>query len=330
MADLSRVLYGSHIRTVELSKSLNIHLINSSTKTRWLKYVKATPTIMRHKDVLLFGSRGRFFDTIFFRAMRAYGARITYDVADLPHLQNFYFWGGAIDERLARRFHSLVNLAEILIFVSPSAPNLSEPHALRDKKTIIVPNASNPDFFVPIPRRQKTKIILYVGGYAVARGVDDLVAAFNVVKKTRADVRLRLVGVNMLSTFVSERVSVEKDKTYRDMPKVYGESYACIIPHRRNPYMDAALPVKLFDTMAAARPVIVTDCVEVKRLVEEEKCGLVARTNPDSLAEAIGYLVENPLIAQEMGVRGRKAVLDRHSWKHRAQTIKEGLRNLEP
>jgi glycosyltransferase involved in cell wall biosynthesis len=188
-----------------------------------------------------------------------------------------------------------------------------------------VPNAADPSFFKATSLQTNIKTLLYVGGYASARGVDDLVTAFNILKKKYLDIRLRLVGANMPLKFKSDRTSVERDKTYKDMPKVYAESYLCIVPHKRNPYMDAALAVKLFDAMASARPMVVTDCVETKRLVEKEKCGLAAHDNSSSLAEAMEYLILNPQIAKEMGNRGRDAVVKRHSWKHRAEAIKKGL-----
>jgi glycosyltransferase involved in cell wall biosynthesis len=288
------------------------------------------PAVSRHRDILLFGSRGRFFDKLFLSALKSTGTRIIFDVADLPHLQNFYFDGGSIDLGLARRFYSLINLAKMLIFVSESAPSLLRPHSLGNKRTLIVPNASDPGFFKTTPLQTTTKILLYVGGYAFTRGVDDLVAAFNDLKKKYSDITLKLVGANMPSRFESDRILVERDKVYKDMPKVYAQSYLCVVPHRRNPYMDAALPVKLYDAMASARPLVVTDCVETKNLVEEEECGIVARNSePSSLAETIEYLVLNPRIAEEMGNRGRDAVIKGHSWKHRAEAIRKDLKNAQ-
>jgi glycosyltransferase involved in cell wall biosynthesis len=326
LADLSRVLYGSHIRTFELAKNLNIQLIHSRTQTRMLKYIRSLPTLSRHKDILLFGNRGRFFDDLLFHVLKSNGARIIYDVADLPHLQNFYFEEGTIDANLARRFYSLISLADVLIFVSQFASSLLDQHILGTKRILIVPNASDPGFFKVTPLQTKVKTLLYVGGYASARGVDDLVTAFSVLKKKHRNIRLRLVGANMPTRFESDRILVERDKIYRDMPVVYAESYLCIVPHKKNPYMNAALPVKLYDAMASARPLVVTDCLEIKNAIEKEKCGLVAHDDPSSLAETIEHLILNPRVAEEMGAHGREAVEKRHSWKHRAETIKEDLR----
>jgi len=323
LTDLGRILYGSHIRISELTKNLDIPLIHSRTQTRMLKYLKSMPQLWGHKDILLFGSRGRFFDNFSIGILKSHGTRIIYDAADIPHLQNFYFGDGVIDTNLARRFYSLVNLADVLMIVSKSALSLFKQDTLKSKSVIIVPNASDPSFFKVVPIQTKTKTLLYVGGYAFARGVDELVAAFNILKRKYSEIKLRLVGANIPLKFESDRILVERDKIYKDMPKVHAESYLCIVPHKKNPYMDSALPIKLFDAMASARPVVVTECTETKNLVEKEKCGVVAHDNPDSLSEAIKYLILNPKVAEEMGSCGREAILKKHSWKHRAETIKK-------
>jgi glycosyltransferase involved in cell wall biosynthesis len=325
LVDVEKVLYGTHIRITELVRNMNIKLICSSTQKRPLKYLQSLPIVLRDKDILLFGTRGRFFDTLFFRSQRIRGARVVYDVADIPYLQNFYWGQRKIDTKLHRRFRALIGLADTLIFVSESAPSLVERSILKHKRIIIVPNASDPEFFIPRRHQAIEKTILYVGGYAPARGVDELVSAFNDLKERHRGIVLRLVGANVPPQLGSERIFVERDKIYKDMPGVFQESYMFVIPHKRNPYMDAALPVKLYDAMASGKPIVATNCSEVKKFVEHEKCGIIAEDNARSLAEAIEHLILNPKIAEEMGRRGREALLRRHSWKRRAETLLHNL-----
>jgi len=325
LLDVSKILWGTHIRIFELTKSLDVPLISSSTWTRGLKYIRFAPLLFQEKEILLFGTRGRFFDYYFLELMKRFNATIIYDISDIPHLQKKYFSPTKeIDKKLEKRFYRLVDLAEILLVVSPLQKSLLNAEALQNKKVIIVPNAANPEFFKSTPLPEKLKTILYVGGYAPARGVDELVEAFRLLRKRNKEIQLRLIGTNM-PNYRLEGVKVERNKFYGDMPKVFSESYLCVIPHKRNPYMDSALPIKLFEAMASSRPVVVTDCVEMKNLVEKEKCGIVARDTADSLSEAMEYLISNPSVAEEMGRRGRIAVENRHSWMHRAKTIKDLL-----
>lgn len=72
---------------------------------------------------------------------------------------------------------------------------------------------------------------------------------------------------------------------------------------------------KLFEYMLAGIPVICTDFLTWKEIVEGEKCGLTV--NPYNLAEikaGIQYLLDNPIEAEKMGENGRKAILFRYNW----------------
>ena len=253
---------------------------------------------------------------------------IVIDIADLPHLQPIYF-GDVKNYEIYdyRRFFQLVNIAHSLLFISSGEIKLFDSDKLRNKKQLLVPNASNPKFFkkTALPSKGE-KNILCVSGYAPMRGIDILADAFDLIRKKHKDTFLRLVGYNMPFHLNREGVIIERNKFYKDMPKIYSEAYVCVIPHRKNPYMDMALPIKLFDAMAPSRPVIVTRCSEMAQLVEKEKCGVITDDSADSLCHSIKYLLSNHAIAEEMGIRGREAVEKRHSWVHRAKIIKQYLK----
>lgn len=315
--------YGTNIRIRELVNNLRLRLIYSPTRSRILTYMRSASTLHSEREVLLFGSRGRFFDNALLSALRKHGTAITYDLADIPHLQNFYLGGRPMDFGLARRFYSLVKAASNLLVISESLLHMLDKETTRDKRIMIVPNAADPDFFEPAPLPEKTKIITYVGSYAPARGIEQLVEAFNSLAGNYQDIHLRLIGFNMPSKFAAQRIRVERDIIYADMPLVNQEAYVCVLPYKRNPYMDAGLPIKLFEAMASSRPIVTTDCFEQSKIVRQEKCGIVAHDSPASIARALEELILDPKMAEEMGNNGRKAVLARHSWKHRAERIRD-------
>lgn len=74
---------------------------------------------------------------------------------------------------------------------------------------------------------------------------------------------------------------------------------------------------KLFEYMLAGIPVICTDFEEWKKIIRTNNCGLyVNPSDVKAIAEAIIYLRDNPTVANEMGERGRKAVLNTYNWKY--------------
>jgi glycosyltransferase involved in cell wall biosynthesis len=79
-------------------------------------------------------------------------------------------------------------------------------------------------------------------------------------------------------------------------------------------YQDA-LPVKLFEFMAAGIPVIASNLRLQKQIVEENNCGIVVDIfNIKVVQEAILFLINNPEQAKAMGNNGRKAVEEKFSW----------------
>lgn len=81
------------------------------------------------------------------------------------------------------------------------------------------------------------------------------------------------------------------------------------------PSLREAFPTKLFEYMAMALPVITSDFPLYRSVVDRHACGLCV--DPDSahaIADAIEQLVSDPKRAEEMGTRGREAVLSAYCW----------------
>lgn len=91
------------------------------------------------------------------------------------------------------------------------------------------------------------------------------------------------------------------------IPELYAGVHAAVVPLRDKPLFRGALPTKLFEAMAAARPVIVAARGEAAELVATAQAGLaVPPGNPDALAAAFRRLQSAPDRALEMGRRGRE------------------------
>lgn len=166
---------------------------------------------------------------------------------------------------------------------------------------------------------KKTKTVCYVGGIAKIRGIIELVKAMEQTE----DIRLNLAGV-------FDNVEVEKEvKTFEGwknvnelgflnregVAKVMSESVAGIVTlHPIVNYLDA-LPVKMFEYMAAGIPVVTSNIPLWKEIVDGNSCGLIVNPmNPTEIGNAINFLISNPEKAEEMGRNGQKAVLEKYNW----------------
>jgi len=72
---------------------------------------------------------------------------------------------------------------------------------------------------------------------------------------------------------------------------------------------------KLFEYMLARLPVICTDFILWKEIIDKWKCGIcIPPGDVDALQKAMQYMIENPDKAKEMGENGRRAVLEEFNW----------------
>jgi len=87
------------------------------------------------------------------------------------------------------------------------------------------------------------------------------------------------------------------------------------------PIFEGALPTKMLEAMAAARPVILAARGEAARLVEAEGCGIaVPPEDPRALAAALTALAADPAGRAAMGAAGRRAAerdFGRTAWLQR-------------
>ena len=74
--------------------------------------------------------------------------------------------------------------------------------------------------------------------------------------------------------------------------------------------------------MMAGLPIICTDFILWKEIVETNKCGIcVNPNNINEITAAIKYLVDNPDIAKQMGENGRKLIEEKYNWKYEEKKL---------
>ena len=94
------------------------------------------------------------------------------------------------------------------------------------------------------------------------------------------------------------------------MPLLLAGADACLVPLRKVPLFEGALPSKMYEVMACARPILLGVDGEARRLVEEE-AGAALYVEPENVAaltSAILRLYNQPELAHELGQRGRAFV----------------------
>ena len=168
----------------------------------------------------------------------------------------------------------------------------------------------------------KNKQVCYIGGLADVRGIQQMVDAMALTKENST---LLLAG-NFVDKNLEDVVKNSKGwcKTNflgyvgrEDIKSSLESSMAgLVLLHPTQSYLDS-LPVKMFEYMCAGIPVIASDFPLWQKIVLEAECGYcIDPLDIDLIAKTIDQCITHPEKCQEMGERGRKAVLERYNWTH--------------
>ncbi len=202
-----------------------------------------------------------------------------------------------------------------------ATPAIGAKFAKINRRTIEVANYPvQAEFDRAQPWDRKAREVCYVGSIAAMRGVRELVAACELM---RSGVRLNLAGLFEDPALAAQlsaqpgwsRVNWLGQLDRAGVSTTLRRSLAGLVTlHPQPNYLDA-LPVKMFEYMAAGIPVIASTIPMWRAIVEEHQCGLcVDPHDPAAIAAAIDYLAGHPKVAARMGANGRRAIDERYNW----------------
>jgi glycosyltransferase involved in cell wall biosynthesis len=174
--------------------------------------------------------------------------------------------------------------------------------------------------------RERRDEVCYIGGIARIRGIVEL---------TKAMEHTKGVKLNLAGKFVEAHIENEVKSYYgwsnvkeygfvgrNEISDILKRSKAGIVTLHKIPNYTEALPVKMFEYMAAGIPVIASDIPLWQSIIDDAKCGIcVDPYNPQKIAEAIRYIIANPKEAERMGQNGKKAVIEKYNWATQEQKL---------
>lgn len=94
------------------------------------------------------------------------------------------------------------------------------------------------------------------------------------------------------------------------MPGIVAASDVAVVPLRRLPLFEGAIPSKIFENLALAKPLLLGVEGEAHRLfIDQGQAGLAfTPEDPDSLAQQALHLFENPALRLQLGYQGQTYV----------------------
>jgi len=112
---------------------------------------------------------------------------------------------------------------------------------------------------------------------------------------------------------------------YSALPELLAAADVVAIPQLETEAASHQMPMKVYDAMAMARPIVATTVSDLPEVLEG--CArFVPPGDVSSLAKAIRDLLQDPREAQALGEKARERCLKKYTMQHVAETLREALR----
>ncbi|NOX62602.1 MAG: glycosyltransferase family 4 protein [Chloroflexi bacterium] len=237
----------------------------------------------------------------------------------------------------ARASHLLVN--------SPAYRDYLIETGVHPTKISFIPNGVDVGMFDPANRGSAFRrqwgveasfVVTYAGALGLANDISTLLRAAHHLRE-RKDIHFLLVGDgkerSRLETLSREwaldNVTFTGPLPKAQMPEVLAASDACVAILQDIPMFRTTYPNKVFDYMAAGRPIVLAIDGVIRSVVEEAGAGVFVPPGDDkALAKAITVLADDPEMARAMGERGRERVVQHFNRARQAQAFKRLLESM--
>ncbi len=211
--------------------------------------------------------------------------------------------------------------AGLIWAVSEPLRNLLIGRGLAPEHVFLLTNGVNTRMFRPLPQAQARAelgwddrfTLLFAGNHGLLYSLETI---FEAAEQIRDDTGIRIIFVGdgvkkeELVSYAQRRgltnVTFLDSVPHEQIPELLAAADACLISLRKMTMAEMALPVKMLEAMACARPIVLAGYGEARRLTEETGAAIcVEPEDANALVSAIRYLREHPDLAQSMGQHGR-------------------------
>ncbi|MEX0680007.1 MAG: glycosyltransferase family 4 protein [Balneolales bacterium] len=215
----------------------------------------------------------------------------------------------------------------IIAVVDEMKDRLIKDHHLSSKKITVVTNTEKTSYV-----HQKIDkniyenivdkfIILYAGNIGPHRGIDTVINSmkylskykniyFVIVGSASSDVMMNLENI-AIENGVSNNVIFKGYQPFHTFYSYMSQASVNVIPHKKNGHTDHTIPHKIFQAMMVGKPVLVSTCKPLKRVVERYNSGEIFEAgNPIDCASKIMSIYRNSVHAKKMGKNGIRATLN--------------------
>jgi glycosyltransferase involved in cell wall biosynthesis len=188
----------------------------------------------------------------------------------------------------------------------------------------LIPNGADVDMFQSDRSEEQReawgvtgkKVVLYAGAHGISNDLNVVLDAANILKD-RQDIAFVLVGdgkekgnlIHRAKEMGLTNVHFEPPVNKKGIADVFAGATVCLAILKPLDWYKTTYPNKVFDAMAAGKPVLL--CIDgvIRDLVEKADAGRFATPgDPEALAGVVKQMVNDPAACEKMGHNGQKLI----------------------
>jgi len=227
-----------------------------------------------------------------------------------------------LENAACRRFSGLI----------AATPTIAKRFHSINPNTVVVHNFPMLDEIastVDLPWNERPPAIAYIGSISERRGIREILQALALLPSA-SPTQMMLAGPFSPEELRTELMRLPGWARVKYLRVLDRPSVAELLSRVRlgllvlqpEPNFLNAMPIKLFEYMAAGIPVIASDFPLWRQIIGEAGCGLlVDPRDPQAIARAMEYLLSHDAEAEAMGRRGRQAARELYNWNSEERVL---------
>jgi len=253
---------------------------------------------------------------------------------------NYKRWSNIESDAVKRVDHIIAVVDEMKSRMLKQHPSLNK------NKITVVSNLEDKDFVQEgkidddiVKKYDKFFTVLYIGGFGVHRGIDTAIKGMKDIDIE--NIKLLLVGkggIEVEDYFkklvkdnnLESKVEIvgwqpfDKVLTYQKLADV------CIVPHNSNEHTDNTIPHKLFQYMMVGKPILVSSCPPLARVVQEANAGLIFKAeDPKDFSLKLMTMYSDVKSMAAFGLKGIEYTFEKNNnWQAEAEKLIQLYDNL--
>lgn len=281
--------------------------------------------------VLLFQSFGAA-DIFYVRQMNSFLPHIIAKLKKIPviyEIPNDIFGTLSPQSKMKRAFVSWIDRMcirmskKIIVLSEWSKERLHRLGGVHASKILVLPSGTDIKHFKPENKKDSCRqigldpelfYIGFVGSFFDYQGVDTLIRAAPIILSETGRLKFLLVGDgpmmdswknSVVADGLQDHFIFTGQVPYKSVPLYISAMDMCVAPHTK--ISNQSSPVKIFDYMSCARPIIASNLGVVREIIKNSGCALlVPPGEARSLAQNAIRLIADEQLRNEMGKNGRE------------------------